>query len=184
MDAAFIPGYNRFPMNDFPRIAVSDPAGTVSIVWNDARLHPYGDILLQSYNLGSLSRVQSKPVRVNSSTSGWHMLPALRRADIEGHISISFYGRTSANNAITSVYAATGVDPRTTSTPSNSVVTTGTSNWNAVSSDIVPNFGDYTDNYYIATKGSPFVGDNLFVAWADGRLGDPQPFDQVIVDAI
>ncbi len=184
MDAAFIPGYNRFPMNDFPRIAVSDPAGTVSIVWNDARLHPYGDILLQSYNLGSLSKVQSKPVRVNSSTSGWHMLPALRRADIEGHISISFYGRTSANNAITSVYAATGVDPRTTSTPSNSVVTTGTSNWNAVSSDIVPNFGDYTDNYYIATKGSPFVGDNLFVAWADGRLGDPQPFDQVIVDAI
>jgi len=32
MDGAFIPGYNRFPMNDFPRIAVSDAGGTVSMV--------------------------------------------------------------------------------------------------------------------------------------------------------
>ena len=184
MDAAFVPGYNRFPMNDFPRITVSDKAGTVSIVWNDTRMHPYGDILLQSYNLVSLSNVQSKPLRVNSSTSGWHLMPALRNTDTEGHISISFYGRASANNAITDVYAATGVDPRTTSTPHNMIVTTGSSNWNADSSDITPNFGDYTDNYYIATKGSPYVGNNLFVAWADGRLGDPQPFDQVIVDAL
>src|SRR5439155_9154317 len=40
MDVAFIPGYNRFPMNDFPRIAVSELAGTVSVVWNDARSNP------------------------------------------------------------------------------------------------------------------------------------------------
>lgn len=41
MEAAFVPGYNRSPMNDFPRIAVSDRAGTVSIVWNDAgRVQP------------------------------------------------------------------------------------------------------------------------------------------------
>src|SRR5216684_6623306 len=39
LEAAFIPGYNRFPMNDFPRVAVSDAAGTVSMVWNDARQH-------------------------------------------------------------------------------------------------------------------------------------------------
>src|SRR5712691_11212362 len=42
LEAAFIPGYNRFPMNDFPRIAVSDPAATVSMVWNDARRKPSG----------------------------------------------------------------------------------------------------------------------------------------------
>src|SRR5438445_5853694 len=40
MEGAFIPGYNRFPMNDFPRLAVSGTSGTVSIVWNDARQHP------------------------------------------------------------------------------------------------------------------------------------------------
>lgn len=183
MDAAFVPGYNRFPMNDFPRIAVSNPSGTVSIVWNDARFRPYGDILLESFNLGSLSRVQTNPVRVNSSTSGWHLLPALRKADLSGHLSISFYSRTSANTAITSVVAATGVNPRSTSTPHNTTVTTGPSDWNAVSSDIVPNFGDYTDNYFIATNSAPYVGDTLFIAWADGRLGDPQPFETVIDNA-
>ena len=48
--------------------------------------------------------------------------------------------------------------------------------WNAVSSDIIPSFGDYTDNYVIATSGAPFTGDALSVAWADGRMGLPQPF--------
>jgi len=42
------------------------------------------------------------------------------------------------------------------------------SNWLAVSSDIIPNFGDYTDNY-LTTLG-------LYVAWSDGRIGEPQPF--------
>src|SRR5205085_3598282 len=91
MDAAFIPGYNRFPMNDFPRIAVSDVAGTVSIVWNDARLHPYGDILLESFNLQSLGRIQSSPVRLNRSTAGWHFLPSLRNAYSEGNLYVTFY---------------------------------------------------------------------------------------------
>ena len=180
MAAAFIPGYNRFPMNDFPRIAVSDKAGTVSIVWNDARRRPYGDILLQSFDLGSLVRVQSSPVRLNSSTSGWHMLPALRNDDSEGNLYVTFYGRASANTAITNVYDAPEIDPRTTSTPSNIVVTTGPSNWNAVSSDIIPNFGDYTDNYIKATASPPFVDDTLYVAWSDGRIGDPQPFERAI----
>ncbi len=169
MDSAFIPGYIRFPMNDFPRIAVSDQAGTVSLVWNDARLHPAGDILLQSFSLGSLSTIQTKPVRLNSRQSGWHMLPALRYANAQGLLDVSFYGRSSANSAITDVYAAMNIDPRTTSSPTSNVrITTGSSNWNAVSSDIVPNFGDYTDNYGSNT---------LYIAWADGRLGDPQPFE-------
>ena len=173
LDAAFIPGYNRFPMNDFPRVAVSDPAGTVSMVWNDARQHGTGDIFLQSFNLGGLSLVQSSPVRINSrtDTGGWLFLPAVRNADGQGNLDVSFYSRSSANTALTNVSAAIGVDPRTTSTPTrnDTTVTTGPSDWNAVSSIIIPNFGDYTDNY--------FVGTMLYVAWSDGRLGFPQPFE-------
>ncbi len=179
MDAAFIPGYNRFPMNDFPRIAVSDRFGTVSIVWNDTRFHPAGDILLQSFKTSSFpAMVQSAPVRINAATGGWHMLPALRNVDDDGDLNISFYQRAKANTALTDVYAAIHVSPKATSTPGRNVkVTTVSSNWNAVSSDIIPNFGDYTDNYIIATAGAPYTQQTLYVAWADGRLGDPQPFN-------
>jgi hypothetical protein len=178
MDGAFIPGYNRFPMNDFPRIAVSDPNGTVSIVWNDTRYHPAGDILLQSFDLNSLfpTPVQSVPVRINKATGGWHMLPGLRNVDASGDLNIAFYGRASGNTAVTNVYAAIDVNPLTTATPGNVLVTTAPSDWNAVSSDIVPNFGDYTDDYVIASGSAPFTQEKLFVAWSDGRLGDPQPF--------
>src|SRR6266581_4113962 len=98
LEAAFIPGYNRFPMNDFPRLAVSDKARAVSMVWNDTRRHGTGDIFLQSFNLGSLSLVQSAPVRINSrsDTGGWHFLPALRQSDSNGNLDVSFYSRSSA----------------------------------------------------------------------------------------
>jgi hypothetical protein len=65
--------------------------------------------------------------------------------------------------------AAAQVNPTSSLTPSNATVTNVPSDWNAVSSDIVPNFGDYTDNYV--------SGSQVFVAWSDGRLGDPQPFN-------
>ena len=173
LDAAFIPGYNRFPASDFPRLAVSDPAGTVSMVWNDTRQHGTGDIFLQSFNLGSLGLVQSAPVRINSrnDTGGWTFLPALRNADGQGNLDVSFYSRSSANTALTNVKAALKVNPRTTITPTknDTTITTGPSDWTAVSSIIIPNFGDYTDNY--------FVGTTLYVAWSDGRLGFPNPFE-------
>ena len=173
LEAAFIPGYNRFPMNDFPRVAVSDPARTVSMVWNDTLQHPTGDIFLQSFNLGSLTAVQIQPVRINSrnNTGGWLFLPAVRQSDSNGNLNVSFYSRSSANTALTDVSAATKVNPRTTIPPTknNTTVTTGPSDWNGVSSIIIPNFGDYTDNY--------FVGTTLYVAWSDGRLGIPNPFE-------
>ena len=173
LQAAFIPGYNRFPMNDFPRIAVSDVAGTVSMVWNDARQHGTGDIFLQSFNLGSMTAVQSAPVRVNSKgdTGGWHFLPAMRQADANGNLNVSFYSRSSGQTALTNVSAALKVNPRTTTPPtkSDTQITTGASDWSADSSLIVPNFGDYTDNYLLGTA--------LFVGWSDGRLGFPQPFE-------
>ncbi|HKW27428.1 MAG TPA: hypothetical protein VJN48_16705 [Terriglobales bacterium] len=172
LQLAQIPGYNRFPMNDFPRVAVSDGAGTVSMVWNDTRQHGTGDIFLQSFSLGSLTAVQSSPVRVNSKsdTGGWHFLPALRQADGNGNLNVSFYSRP-ANTSLTSVFAALKVNPRITATPTKNDVqiTTGASDWSADSSLIVPNFGDYTDNYLLGTT--------LFVGWSDGRLGFPQPFE-------
>jgi hypothetical protein len=186
LDAQCIPGYNRtlcttnppsFP-NDFPRIAVSDPAGTVSIVWNDTRYHPLGDILLQSFDLSSLfpTPVQSTPTRINSATGGLHLFPAMRNVDAHGKLQITFYQRATGNTALTDVYGAFGVSPLATKTPKNIKVTTGPSDWNAVSSDIIPNFGDYTDNYVIATKSAPYTGQTLSVAWSDGRLGYPNPF--------
>ncbi|HLX58730.1 MAG TPA: hypothetical protein VKR83_17055 [Ktedonobacteraceae bacterium] len=181
MEAAFIPGYSRFPMNDFPRIAVSDSAGTVSIVWNDARFHPAGDILMQSFNLASLTAVQTAgPVVINSSGGGWHFLPGLRNADANGNLNISFYSRSSANTAVTDLVVALAVDPKATSTPANVLVTDTPSDWSSVSSDINPNFGDYTDTYVIATPGAPFTGTTVFAAWSDGRIGDPQPFSSAI----
>jgi hypothetical protein len=51
------------------------------------------------------------------------------------------------------------------------LVTTGPTDWNGVSSLIIPNFGDYTDNYIIANS------ENAYIAWSDGRLGVPQPFN-------
>jgi hypothetical protein len=182
MDLAFIPGYSRFPMNDFPRIAVSDPAGTVSIVWNDAGSNPGGDILLQSFNLGSSFTPTGAPVKINNDNASgtFHFLPALRNADSNGKISISWYDRRrNPNTALTDVFAAVAISPRITSTPTfNQRVTDTASNWSSVSSDINPNFGDYTDNYASPPPPAlPPEDDPLFVAWSDGRLNVPQPFE-------
>jgi hypothetical protein len=178
MDAAFIPGYNRFPMNDFPRVAVSGPAGTVSMVWNDARTQPLGDILLQSFRLGSLALVQRVPVVLDPAADAANFLPALRVANGNGNLDVSWYSRTNANSAVTGVTAVIGVSPWATARPgSPTTITTVTSDWNSVSSDIVPNFGDYTDNVLVTTGTAPYVGSTLYVAWADGRLGLPQPFE-------
>ena len=177
IDAAFIPGYNRFPANDFPRIAVSDTFGTVSIVWNDTRTDTLGDILLQSFNLGTLSTVQSSPVKLNndSSTTGTlHFLPGLRNADAAGNLNVSWYDRRNqtptTSSGLTDVYAANDVNPRATTTPAtNTKVTDQPSDWLSVSTDIIPNFGDYTDSYV--------DGSRDYAAWSDGRLHDPQPFE-------
>ncbi len=177
IDSAFIPGYSRFPMNDFPRIAVSNPYNTVSVVWNDGRYHPYGDILMQSYNLMSMSPVQGTPTVVNSNTSGWKFLPAVRNANAQGHLNVSFYSRDRGDTAITDVMAALSLSPRATTTNANVRITTDASDWLAVSSDINPNFGDYTDNYVRATSVAPYTNSDLYVAWSDGRIGDPQPYN-------
>ncbi len=178
LSGAFIPGYNRFPASDFPRVAVSGKAGTVSMVWNDTRDHPLGDIMLQSFALGSLAPVQSAPVVLNPAADVSNFLPALRVADAAGNLDVSWYSRTDANSAVTSVTAVIGVKPRATATPASATtITTATSDWDNDSSDITPNFGDYTDNVLVTTGTAPYVGSTLYVAWSDGRLGLPQPFE-------
>jgi hypothetical protein len=70
MEGVFVPGHNRFPASDFPRLAVSGKFGTVSMVWNDARFHPFGDILLQSFSKRPLRPVQAKPVTLDQPHNG------------------------------------------------------------------------------------------------------------------
>jgi hypothetical protein len=171
-DATVIPGYNRFLMNDFPRIAVSDVYRTVSLVWNDARDRPLGDILLQSYTLGGLIPVQSSPVRLNNDNGpgDMHAMPGLRNTSSTGLLNVTWYDRrgTNAGTGKTNVFGAINVNPLTSSTPLNHRFTNVSTDWLATSSVIIPNFGDYTDN---------FVSESniLYVSWSDGRTGVPQP---------
>ena len=180
MEATFISGYNRFPGNDFPRVAVSDASGTVSMVWNDAGRNQFGDIVLQSFSLVSLARVQAVPVRLNSDSAigTLHFLPALRNVSATGLLNVSWYDRRlNPGSALTDVFAVTELDPRVESTPkSNTRVTDFSANWLAVSSIIVPNFGDYTDNFVVPVPKGGASGGRLFVAWSDGRINVPQPF--------
>lgn len=175
-DLTEIPGYNRGTGNDFPRVAVSDTKGTLSVVWNDTRSNPQADILLQSLWLVSLAPVQVAPVKLNndSGIGTLHFLPSLRNVDAKGLLNVGWYDRRrNPNSANTDVYAALAVDPATTATPSSNVrVTNVASDWLSVGSIIVPNFGDYTDNFIDITG----TTSTMFVAWSDGRYNIPQPF--------
>lgn len=176
LDAASVSGYGGVA-NDFPRLAVSPASGTVSMVWNDASRDPLGDILMQSFALGSLQPVQHSPVMLNHSRGGLHMLPAMRVAAHNGLLDVSWFARASAAAAGTGVWAAIGVSPRARATPrTNVLITTVASNWSAASSDLTPDFGDYTDNAVVTTRTPPYAGCTLFIAWTDGRRGLPQPF--------
>ncbi len=179
LGATPVAGYNRFASNDFPRLAVSDPYGTVSMVWNDTRYHPLGDILLQSFRLGTLAPVQAVPVVLDRPASGgMHMFPAMRTAASNGRLDVSWYSRSSAATADTNVNSVLGVSPLTTTRPpSNIRITNVASNWLLATSVITPNFGDYIDEAFSTTGTPPYVGNTLYVAWSDGRFGVPQPFE-------
>ena len=166
MDTVSIAGYSRGQGQDFPRIAINSSSHSVVFSWNDASLHPLGDIWLRSapYGLTALG----KTVRVNDDTSyALHFLPAVSVRH-DGTICTSWYDRRrgGADSTRTDYYA----DCRA-SAAGNSVdtrITTGSTDWAGTSSLIDPNFGDYTDN---ATDGT-----STYFTWSDGRLGVPQPF--------
>jgi hypothetical protein len=171
-DATTVPGYNRFLMNDFPRIAVSDAYGAVSLVWNDARNKPLGDILLQSYKLGTLTPIQSSPVQLDNDNNAGsaHFMPGLKNASSSGLLNVTWYDRRGSNAGTgkTDIFGALNVNPLTSNTPSNRRFSNVSTDWLATSSVIIPNFGDYTDNFVSASN-------ILYVAWSDGRTGVPQP---------
>ena len=149
------------------------------MVWNDARFHPYGDILMQSFALRSLHPVQHVPVVLDAPHhGGLAFMPAVRSATADGLLDVSWYSRSSVMTSDTTVRAALSVSPRATSTPhTNIIVTNVASNWDHQSYDFPPNFGDYTDNALTATGSKPYAGSTLYIAWTDGRTGVPQPVE-------
>lgn len=166
LDTVPIAGYSRGQGQDFPRVAVNSRNRSVVFAWNDASLHPLGDIWLRSapYGLNTLG----KTVRVNDDASyALHFLPAVSVRD-DGTICTSWYDRRlgGPDSTRTDYYA----DCRTTVTSNRHDlrVTTGSTDWAGTSSLINPNFGDYTDN---GTDGT-----TTYFTWSDGRLGIPQPF--------
>jgi hypothetical protein len=161
-----IAGYNRGFGNDFPSVVYNRAANQLLVAWNDASLHPLGDIWMRAMapRLASAGTIQ----RVNSdNTYSLHFLPAVSvRAD--GTICTSWYDRRLFTPDSTRTDYFGECRPAVGSAQPDFRITTGSTDWNATSSLSAPNFGDYTDN---ATDGTV-----TYFSWSDGRLGVPQPF--------
>lgn len=136
------------------------------------RYRPLGDILLRSWHLGAaLTAVQSTPTVIDSKGAD-HFLPGLRLAGANGNLVVGWYERASGSTAETSYVAAVSLSPTATSPSKEVTITTASSNWLGVTSNLVPNFGDYTDVYVVVSSQV-----TAYFAWSDGRSGDPQPFN-------
>jgi hypothetical protein len=168
LDSVPIAGFNRGLGQDFPRLAVDAPLSKVVAVWNDASLHPLGDIWLRALNY-NLDISPTTPIRkVNDDNSfALHFLPAVS-VRASGAVAVSWYDRrlNGADSTRTDYFAdiratpaQNGVDVR---------ITTGSTDWAGTSSLTAPNFGDYTDN--------ASSGEKTYFNWTDGRIGVPQPF--------
>ena len=134
------------------------------------------NVIVQDSTDGGVTWAAAHKVTVSSGGSARRFMPWICATN--GTAYVSWYDRRlNPNSALTDVCAATEVDPRITSTPkSNTRVTDFSSNWLAVSSIIVPNFGDYTDNFVVPVPKGGASGGRLFAAWSDGRVNVPQPF--------
>ena len=166
LDATVIAGYNRGTGNDFPRIAWNRVSGRVIVAWNDASLHPLGDVWLRSYSasLGNASAI----AQVNDDSDfALHFLPAVSVRS-NGHICTSWYDRRrfGPDSAHTDYFGE--CRPSIGANQADFRITTGATDWTNTSSLITPNFGDYTDN--------ASVGTTTYYTWSDGRIGVPQPF--------
>jgi hypothetical protein len=168
LDATTIAGYNDVMGNDFPRIAYDAPLHKVVVEWNDASLHPLGDIWLKALSPGLGDNQGLTPVKVNDDDDyTLHFLPAVSvRSD--GTICSSWYDRRrfSPDSSTTDYFGECRVSP--SAAGNDFMITTGASNWASTSTRIAPNFGDYTDN--------ASTGGRTYYLWTDGRLGVPQPF--------
>jgi hypothetical protein len=166
LDGTSISGYSRGLGNDFPRIALDPALGRVVFAWNDASLHPLGDIFLRTLDMSLASPTAIAKVNDDSSYA-LHFLPAVSVRS-NGAIVTSWYDRRRGGpqSTLTDYYAE--VRSRPTTSASDVRISTGQSDWTGVSSLINPNFGDYTDN--------TSSGNRTYFTWSDGRIGVPQPF--------
>jgi hypothetical protein len=159
-------GYNRETINDFPRIAaaITGPfRGTVYITYHDASA---GDPdVFVSRSSDGLS--WSGPVRVNQATADYQFFPAVA-VEPSGNVDVMWYDRSlDPGTALTNTFWGQSTDGGR-SFDRNARVSDVATDWLATASDIEPNFGDYND---IATGGN-----RAYVAWGDGRFGDPDVF--------
>jgi hypothetical protein len=171
LDSVIIPGYSRGIGNDFPRIAfrpAPDPSQSdqVIVVWNDASLHPLGDIFLRAFSpaLDFVTPIQ----KVNDDDSfALHFLPAVSILE-DGSISTSWYDRRfgGANSTRTDYFGE--IRAAADEDATDFAISSDSTDWLATGSVLNPNFGDYTDNFSQAGT--------TFYTWTDGRIGVPQPF--------
>jgi hypothetical protein len=136
------------------------------VVWNDASLHPLGDIWLRALPMDLALR--GPIVMVNDDNSrALHFLPAVsvRR---DGSTSVSWYDRRLSGPDSTRTDYFGDIRPRPSTQSPDFRITTGSTDWLGTSAIVTPNFGDYTDN--------ASSGNRTYYTWSDGRLGVPQPF--------
>jgi hypothetical protein len=166
LDAVAIAGYNRGIGNDFPRVAVDVPLGRVAFEWNDASLHPLGDIWLRTFNLQLQAPDAIRKVNDDNSFA-LHFLPAVSVRS-NGALVSSWYDRrlSGPDSTVTHYFGEVRSAPGAAARDFR--ITTGPTDWNGTSTLTVPNFGDYTDN--------TSTGTTSYFTWSDGRLGIPQPF--------
>ena len=168
LDGAFIPGYSRGIGHDWPRVAWNEAANALDVVWNDASLHPLGDVFLKEL-APDLSDYRTAPIRKLNDDNSYalHFLPSVSVQE-DGTICSSWYDRrlNGADSTETDYFGecrasegAPAMDFR---------ITTSSTDWVGTASLIDPNFGDYTD--------SDSSGATTYFLWSDGRLGVPQPF--------
>ena len=131
LSAQFIAGYNRGTGNDFPRIAYDGATNQVLVEWNDASLHPLGDIWMRAFT----RQLQfSGIVRVNDDSDyTLHFLPAISVRN-DGTICSSRYDRrlSGPDSALTDYFAECRSSP--TGNATDFRVTTGETDWTNTSS--------------------------------------------------
>jgi hypothetical protein len=166
LDSTVLAGYSRGTGNDFPRVSIDRAAKQVVFVWNDASLHPLGNIWMRTapFGLTGLGAVH----RVDDGTDyALRFMPAVSVRS-GGVICTSWYDRSRFGATSTKTDYVAECRPSSQVNGTDVRITTGPTDWAGTSSLIIPNFGDYTD--------SASDGGTTFFTWSDGRVGVPQPF--------
>ncbi len=165
---AFAPpsGYNRDVINDFPRIATALTGpfrGSVYITYQDATSGD-PDVFLSRSTNGLSWR---GPVRINHATADYEFFPAVA-VEPSGNVDVMWYDRSlNPGSALTNTFWGQSTDGGRTFSR-NARASDVATDWLATVSDIAPNFGDYND----ISAG----GNRAYIAWGDGRFGDPDVF--------